>query len=167
MYLTFVNTTWTKYAKILKSGDYFNVSPGPIAFYSLWEFANSLHNLMIRIWAWASRGLLLWQGASIIWELPGAGVTKLESWEPLSHSKFSPQISAQYISCEGQEARELHKKTWKAESFSLFGYLATKESRIWTEISESPCHRDRETRGGLSATETATHTCYSSVLGYI
>ena len=59
MYLTFVNTTWTKYAKILKSGDYFNVSPGPIAFYSLWEFANSLHNLMIRIWAWASRGLLL------------------------------------------------------------------------------------------------------------
>ena len=48
MYSTFVNTTWTKYAKILKSGDYFNVSPGSIASFSLWEFANSLHNLMIQ-----------------------------------------------------------------------------------------------------------------------
>ena len=47
MYSTFVNTTWTKYAKILKSGDYFNVSPGSIASFSLWGFANSLHNLMI------------------------------------------------------------------------------------------------------------------------
>ena len=48
MYLTFVNTTWTKYAKILKSGDYFNVSPGSIVSFYLWEFANSLHNLMIQ-----------------------------------------------------------------------------------------------------------------------
>ena len=48
MYSTFVNTTWTKYAKILKSGDYFNVSPGSMASFSLWEFANSLHNLMIQ-----------------------------------------------------------------------------------------------------------------------
>ena len=48
MYSTFVNTTWTKYAKILKSGDYFSVSPGSIVSFSLWEFANSLHNLMIR-----------------------------------------------------------------------------------------------------------------------
>ena len=48
MYSTFVNTTWTKYAKILKSGDYFNVSPGSIVSFSLWEFANSLHNLMIQ-----------------------------------------------------------------------------------------------------------------------
>ena len=48
MYSTFVNTTWTKYAKILKSGDYFNVSTGSIASFSLWGFANSLHNLMIQ-----------------------------------------------------------------------------------------------------------------------
>ena len=48
MYLTFVNTTWTKYAKILKSGDYFNVSPRSIASFSLWEIADSLHNLMIQ-----------------------------------------------------------------------------------------------------------------------
>ena len=48
MYSTFVNTTWTKYAKILKSGEYFNVSTGSIASFSLWEFTNSLHNLMIQ-----------------------------------------------------------------------------------------------------------------------
>ena len=48
MYSAFVNTTWTKYAKILKSGDYFNVSQGFIASFSLWEFVDSLHNLMIR-----------------------------------------------------------------------------------------------------------------------
>ena len=48
MYLTFVNTTWTKYAKTLKSGDYFNVSPRSVASFSLWEFTNSLHNLMIQ-----------------------------------------------------------------------------------------------------------------------
>ena len=48
MYSTFVNTTWTKYANILKSGDYFNVSPGSIASFSLRECASSLHNLMIQ-----------------------------------------------------------------------------------------------------------------------
>ena len=48
MCLTFVNTTWTKYAKILKSGDYFSVSPGSIASFSLWEFVDSLHNLTIQ-----------------------------------------------------------------------------------------------------------------------
>ena len=48
MYSTFVNTTWTKDANILKSGDYFNVSPRSVASFSLWEFTNSLHNLMIQ-----------------------------------------------------------------------------------------------------------------------
>ena len=47
MYSTFVDTTWTKYAKILKCGGYFNVSQGSILLF-LWEFADSLHNLMIQ-----------------------------------------------------------------------------------------------------------------------
>lgn len=47
MYLTFVNTTRTKDANILKSGDYFNVSPGSIASFLCGNFASSLHNLMI------------------------------------------------------------------------------------------------------------------------
>ena len=35
MYSTFVDTTWTKYAKILKSGGYFNISQGSTASFSL------------------------------------------------------------------------------------------------------------------------------------
>ena len=79
MYSTFVNTTWTKYTKILKSGDYFNVSPGSMASFSLWEFANSLHNLMIQNPGLDKQRTTVVTGSSIIWGLPGAGETKLES----------------------------------------------------------------------------------------
>ena len=49
MYSTFVDPTWTKYVKILKSEDHvirFNVSQGSTASFSLEEFPNLVPGLM-------------------------------------------------------------------------------------------------------------------------
>ena len=44
-----------------------------------WEFADSLHNLMIQNLGLGKQRAIVVTGTSIIWGLPGAGVTKLES----------------------------------------------------------------------------------------
>ena len=45
----------------------------------LWEFADSLHNLMIQNPGSGKQRTTVVTGSSIIWGLPGAGETKLES----------------------------------------------------------------------------------------
>ena len=96
MYSTFVNTTWTKYAKILKSGDYFNVSAGSMASFSLWEFANSLHNLMIQNPGSDKQRTTVVTGSSIIWGLPGAGDKTRVLRASLTQHVFSSNICPVY-----------------------------------------------------------------------
>ena len=74
-----MDTTWTKYVKILKSGDHvicFNVSQGSTVSFSLEEFPNLVPMLRLRIWAQRNRGLLFGQRSQHNLGLPG-GETEL------------------------------------------------------------------------------------------
>ena len=74
-----MDTTWTKYVKILKSGDHvicFNVSQGSTVSFSLEEFPNLVPRLRLRIWAQRNRGLLFGQRSQNNLGLPG-GETEL------------------------------------------------------------------------------------------
>ena len=160
-YQKFVDTTWTKYVKILKSGDHvicFNVSQGSTASFSLEEFPNLVPGLMAQNLGSRNRGLLFGQRSQHNLGLPG-GETELETWNPFSHNRFfSSNMCSLYKSWSWQEAKDLCQKSWRAEW--MFPYSlrcwATKISRFSTKIFEGPCHMDREIRGGLSATKTAT-----------
>ena len=74
-----MDTTWTKYVKILESGDHvicFNVSQGSTVSFSLEEFPNLVPRLRLRIWAQRNRGLLFGQRSQNNLGLPG-GETEL------------------------------------------------------------------------------------------
>ena len=104
----FVDTIWSIYAKIPKSGDNFSVTKDLQLFFFLLEFFNSVHDLIAQNLGLGKAEDSCWgKEARYLWGLPGAGVTKLEACRPLSCNRFPPQIFAQYKSCEGQEAKEL------------------------------------------------------------
>ena len=117
-YQKFVDTTWTKYVKILKSEDHvirFNVSQGSTASFSLEEFPNLVPRLMAQNLGSRNRGLLFGQRSQHNFGLPG-GETELETWNPFSHNRFfSSNTCSLYKPWSWQEAKDLCQKSWRAE----------------------------------------------------
>ena len=156
-----MDTTWTKYVKILESGDHvicFNVSQGSTVSFSLEEFPNLVPMLRLRIWAQRNRGLLFGQRSQHNLGLPG-GETELGDLKSfLTQQIFFPRICAHYTSHEAGRKPKIYVKSLGEQS----GYSLT---LLGAELPKYPGYQPKslkahatwtEIRDGWSATKTAT-----------